>query len=294
MSIEKGGTNADKFAFIMEYVLQKFEEACDRKTIIHDMNLRLWALEAKDQVDLPELKASKWWIWKFKNVHRIVSRKITTFRMRVTLESIENLRDIVESFISNVKSSIPVIGVEEIYNADESGFNLEIHSGRTLAKIEMKTVAATVQSVSAKTHSYTIMPIISASGNLLSPLYLVLKESTGTFGPRVKESLFRPVNIYIQASKSGKLTSEYFKTWFSEVYLPNTGRKSMLLLDSWTGHCPSQLQQLILKEKEVQFATILKKTTGMIQPLDVFGFRIWKNFTRTFSANVIFQEKDVL
>jgi len=61
----------------------------------------------------------------------------------------------------------------------------------------------------------------------------------GTFGPRVQEILFRPVNIYIQASKSGKLTSEHFKTWFSEVYLPNTGRKSMLLLDSWTGHCPN-------------------------------------------------------
>ncbi|XP_070528539.1 uncharacterized protein [Cardiocondyla obscurior] len=292
MSIEKGETNADKFAVITEYVLQKFEEACDRKTIIHDMNLRLWALKAKDQVDLPEFKASKWWIWKFKNVHRIVSRKIKTFKTRVTLESIENVRDIAESFVSNVKSSISVIGVE-FYNADESGFNLEIHSGRTLAKIGIKTVEATVQSVSATTHSYTIMPIISASGSLLSPLYLVLKESTGTFGPRVKEFLFRLVNIYIHASKSGKLTSEHFKTWFSEVYLPSTGRKSMLLLDSWTGHCPSQLQQLIPKEKEVQFATILKKTTGMIQLLDVFGFRIWKNFVRTFSNNVIFQERDV-
>ena len=53
-SVERGGTNADKFAFIAEYVLQKFEEACDRRSIIHDMNLRLWALEAKNQVDLPQ------------------------------------------------------------------------------------------------------------------------------------------------------------------------------------------------------------------------------------------------
>ena len=36
-SVERGGTNADKFAFIAEYVLQKFEEACDRRSIIHDM-----------------------------------------------------------------------------------------------------------------------------------------------------------------------------------------------------------------------------------------------------------------
>jgi len=39
--------------------------------------------------------------------------------------------------------------------------------------------------------------------------------------------------------------------------------------------------------------TILKKTTGFIQSLDVFGFRIWKNFVQTFSDNVILQEKDI-
>lgn len=292
-SIKKGGTNADKVAFITEYVLQKFEEARERRSIVHDMNLRSWALEAKSQIDLPEFKASKYWIWKFKNVHGIVSRKITTFRTRFMLENINNLQDIVESFVSNVRSNIPAIGVEEVYNADESGFNLEIHSGRTLTQLGAKIVEATVQSISSTTHSYTIMPIISANGRLLSPLYMVLKESTGTFGPRVQETLFRPVNIYIQASKSGKLTSEHFKTWFSEVYLPNTGRKSMLLLDSWTGHCPSQLQQLIPQDKEIQLLTIPKKTTGLIQPLDVFGFRIWKNFVRTFSDNIILQERDV-
>ena len=40
-SVESGGTHADKFAFIAEYVLQKFEEACDRRSTVHDMNLRL-------------------------------------------------------------------------------------------------------------------------------------------------------------------------------------------------------------------------------------------------------------
>ena len=292
-SVERGGTNADKLAFIGEYVLQKFEEACDRRSIVHDMNLRLWALEAKNQVDLPQFVAGKWWIWNFKTAHRIVSRKITTFRTQFTFEDIDNIKNIAESFVSRVKSSIPAVGVEEIYNADESGFNLEIHSGRTLAKLGVKTVEATIQSVSSTTHSYTIMPIISASGRLLSPLYIVLKESTGTLGPIVQRTLFRPVNIYIGASKSGKLTSEHFKTWFSEVYLPNTGRRSMLLLDSWTGHCPNELQQLIPQDKEVTFSMIPKKTTGIVQPLDVFGFRIWKNFVRTFSDNVILQERDV-
>ena len=61
------------------------------------------------------------------------------------------------------------------------------------------------------------------------------------------------------------------------MYLPNTS-KNMLLLDLWTEHCPSQLEQYIPEDKEVKFMTIPKKITGFIQPLDVFGFRIWKNF----------------
>jgi len=40
-NVEKVRTNADKFAFIMEYVLQKFGKTYDKKYIMHDMNLRL-------------------------------------------------------------------------------------------------------------------------------------------------------------------------------------------------------------------------------------------------------------
>jgi len=53
-----------------------------------------------------------------------------------------------------VKSYINVSGIQNIYNADESGFNLEIHSGRTLITQDIKTVEAIVQSESAITHSY--------------------------------------------------------------------------------------------------------------------------------------------
>ena len=37
----------------------------------------------------------------------------------------------------------------------------------------------------------------------------------------------------------------------------------------------------------------LRGTTGKIQPLDVFGLRIWKNFSRHFSDSVILMNSDV-
>jgi len=35
--------------------------------------------------------------------------------------------------------------------------------------------------------------------------------------------------------------------------------------------------------KDVWILTISKKTTEMIQLFDVYGFRVWRNFVRTFS-----------
>ncbi|GJQ72867.1 hypothetical protein Trydic_g1515 [Trypoxylus dichotomus] len=202
-------------------------------------------------------KPGHWWIWHFKKVHKIVSRKITKFITRSTRTDIENLR-------SNV------------YNADESRFNLEVHSGSTLAVKGEKTVEA-----------------ISADRRLLSLLFSVLKESTNTFGPRVAQSLFRPVNVYISSSVSGKLTSNHFKTWLTDVFLSNTRPKSVPLIDSWSGHCVAELQELVPKDKILNVLNIPEKTTAMIQPLDVYGFRPWKNFIRTFSSIVILMNYDI-
>ena len=47
--------------------------------------------------------------------------------------------------------------------------------------------------------------MISADGRLLSPMLIVLQESTGDFGPRVRQTMLNPDNLCIQATKSGEL-----------------------------------------------------------------------------------------
>ena len=41
----------------------------------------------------------------------------------------------------------------------------------------------------------------------------MLPEQNGVFGPRVKETLFEPDNVYLMASKSGKRTLEVMQSW---------------------------------------------------------------------------------
>jgi len=43
----------------------------------------------------------------------------------------------------------------------------------------------------------------------------------------------------------------------------------------------------------MDFNNTKKKTTGMIQSLDIYGFRIWKNFARTFSDCVLLLNYDI-
>ena len=64
--------------------------------------------------------------------------------------------------------------------------------------------------------------------------------------------MFIANNIFIMMLKSGELTSNHFETWVREVYFPNVGSNSVLLLDSWTGyHCPDIIQEIdqILQKK---------------------------------------------
>lgn len=81
-------------------------------------------------------------------------------------------------------------------------------------------------------HSYIIQPTVSADGQLLSPLFIVLKEASWKLGPRVQQTLLKAPNIIIRASVSGKLTKGHLEMWFEQIYLPYTSENSVLLLDS--------------------------------------------------------------
>lgn len=150
-----------------------------------------------------------------------------------------------------------------------------------------------MQSLSSVTHSYTIQPTVSAAGKLLIPLFMVLKEPNRDFGPRIRESLFKAPNVLVTASKSGKLTSDHLKRYLTEVFFPIVGEKSVLLLDSWGGQCERTVLSVVPEDKELVHLVIPKGSTCQIQPLDVYGFRCWKNFVRRFSDLMLLYDYDV-
>ena len=107
--------------------------------------------------------------------------------------------------VDTCKSYFGNYNPSHIFNTDQSGFNYEIHSGRSLAFIGTTSIEAQVQSFQAMTHSYTIQSTISIDGNLLTPLFICLQEE-GEFGPQVIQRLLKPENVYVSCSFSGKMT----------------------------------------------------------------------------------------
>ena len=76
-------------------------------------------------------------------------------------------------------------------------------------------------------------------------------------------------------------------------FFPKVGPTSVLLIDSWTGHCPEVVRQATPAGKNVIPMIIPKGTAGNVQPLDVYGLRIWKNYVRHFSDSVILLDYDL-
>lgn len=293
--VAEGGSRTDKLLYISQYVLEQFNSASDRNLSIHDLDLKRWALKAREVVHLPSqlFTASSKWIHNFKIQHGIVSRKINKF---VTQAHILNKAELLEqssNYVSQVKLEIGLLGTANVYNSDQSGFNLETHAGRTLASKGSLKVECLAQSLNSLTHSYTIQPLISADGILKSPLLIVLQETSGRFGPIIQKSMYKADNILVFATKSGKLTSDIVIKWFKNVFLPNGGKKSILCLDSWSGQTEKKFENIDKGNKEVKILTIPTGTTGFTQPLDVYVFRPWKNFLKKFSDLILLYNYDI-
>ena len=84
-----------------------------------------------------------------------------------------------KEFVDDVKELIPLYKVNHILNSDQSSFNYEKFSTRTLSTVGEKTTKGRIISSNAFTHSHTIMPIISFSGEIIGPVFICLQEPTG-------------------------------------------------------------------------------------------------------------------
>ncbi|CAF3944540.1 unnamed protein product, partial [Rotaria sp. Silwood1] len=146
-----------------------FKRARDTNLPVHDPDIRRWSLTQAAIEGIDNFVASNKWLSKFKRRNHIRSRKVTRFTSKHEVFHKEEIHQAGEEFVTEVKRILPKYKLESIFNTDQSGFNYEFASNRTLSFRNERSTFVTVQSLNATTHSYTVMPLINAAGRLVSP-----------------------------------------------------------------------------------------------------------------------------
>ena len=221
--IAAGESTRNKQAQIDQYVAEQF--AARRNpgtTIVRGWMLRNWAGQKARELG-HDFKASDHWLRNFKNRHGIGSRKITDKIGRSKMRNAESIDAAAQAMRIQFTGMRHMFRDRLILNFDQSGFAYEISADRTLSyKGESDTILRVDQANKA-THSYTVLPLISREGRAVGKLLICLQESGGRFGPRVSQQVAaaeqRLGNIVVQASASGKMSTELMTQWIQSVLL---------------------------------------------------------------------------
>ncbi|CAF5070504.1 unnamed protein product, partial [Rotaria sp. Silwood1] len=90
---------------------------------------------------------------------------------------------------------------------------------------------------------------------------------------------------------SGKLTTSLVKYWRDEVFEPIVQNKNYLLIsDCSGGHGDDEIYEQLTSSKRLE---IPKKTTSMIQPLDVYFNRQYKVIARKIYDHIRLRNSDI-
>ena len=209
--VERNGNRFHKLQRIEIVTINRFQHARQECLPVHDLDIRRWALTQARNEGLDNFTASSHWLLNFKQRNGISSRKITKFVSKRENTDKVQINENAEKFTLDVKKLIPKYTLNSVLNADQSSFNYELVSNRTLSYSGEKNTSLLVRSSNAISHSYSVMPIITAAGELLSPVLICLQEVSGRLPER--KSTFSPNNVVLTCSHSGKLNSSLIEYW---------------------------------------------------------------------------------
>ena len=262
---------------------------------VHNIDLKRWGLRKAREISYSDFKASDSWLNNFKKQFKISSRKITKYVTLKHEEDSDILSTVMKTFLNEVNTFITLHRSQLVINTDQSGFEYEIMSSRTLSKVGEKKTLAAIQSSHSTTHSYTIQPTISIAGEIFGPLLICLQETGNSFGPVVQQKMFKAPNIFTLCSTSGKMSKELIRKWFSCCILPNVNESFILLHDSWTGQTDNNIYDPLLPNGILCKRFIIPPgATSVIQPLDVYFNRQWKIFVHKITERVLLDQEPVI
>jgi hypothetical protein len=290
--VANNGNRRQKLEHVEHFVLDRFRSARNNNLPVHDLDVKRWALSKAKTENIDGFKASSYWLLNFKKRNGISSRKVTKFVSHREVVDKSIIKQTADDFVAEATKHIPKYKLDFVLNADQSGFNYEMPSNRTLSYEGEKATYLSVKSLNAISHSYTVMPIISAAGQLLSPVFICLQEPTSRFP--ITRAVFSASNIVTSCSTSGKLNKSLVKYWLKEVLDKVVSNRFLLMVDQWSPQADiTAYENNLTKGQSCKLLVIPRKATSTKQPCDTYFFRQWKVLTKRIYRHVSLDELDV-
>lgn len=220
-----GSSPMVQFEKIDAHVDQRVQESRRNLHIVRGYMIQTWASEYARAIGAVNFKASLSWLNRFKKRHGIGSRKIGKTTSRAKEDNKDTIQSNKFAFLDDFDRQRLRFHNGLIFNFDQSGFEYEMSSGRTLSWIGERDTIAIVDQANMATHSYTIQPVVSRDGKMLGKLLICLQEPTGEnfgarIGPQVRQMERSFGNIHVVASKSGKMSAALMKQWVQQTLVP--------------------------------------------------------------------------
>lgn len=235
--IAEGDSRSVIRRMISSYALNRFKDAREHLYPVRGHNIRDWATQEAIRLNATFFSPTVGWLNQFKLRHGIVSRKITKYIGACEIKNREERDKNITDFKRMYGRWRHFFRYPLVWNMDQTGFNYEQSTARTLSWKGERDTYASVDSKGKSTHSYTAQPVISRDGKTIGKLLLCFQEKNGKFGPQVTKTVDNLVgkygNIRAVASSSGLMTKELMADW-AETVLNYAAREHVNEIDNET------------------------------------------------------------
>lgn len=183
--VARGYKRSEVYGLIGGKTFSIFKRSREKGLPVRGYKIREWARREARKLDFPSFHASRSWLDSFKKKFRIRSRKVTKVVSQSYLNNLRGDARAIEEFREQYGSLSSYFRKKLIFNVDQTGFNLEPSTDRTLSHQGERDTIIHAGSRNKQSHSYTSQPIITRSGYTAGKLGLCFNEGNTTFGVRV-------------------------------------------------------------------------------------------------------------
>lgn len=247
---------------LLETQLVKFiEERRSRGHAVSTEMAQMEALRLAREMNISrEFRASRGWLQRFMARHGFSMRRRTTMCQRLPNAYEDKLLSY-QRYVIGLRKEHNYL-LSQVGNADQTPVYFEMPMDTTLQKKGSKSVSV-LTGGNTKLRC-TVMLCALADGTKLRP-YVIFKRKTLPSTPL-------PPGIVVRTEDNAWMNGDLVSDWLRTIWEKRPGamlaRRSMLVLDSFRGHCTDAVKAR-LADHRTDLVIIPGGMTSMLQPLDV-------------------------